>query len=177
MFKRWRAAKLSICRFLLCQIEPDIDKIIGESIGQAIDEKMSEWEIALLSLQAEVAEDFEGGLLHGVPSVAALREKIRKETRAWKLAQLRENKLSRIMNVDHQGQLVSRARGLVKIDSTRERERVIFDNALLEVKKAKNAFNQALVILYDLQRSFDLEYRVHNVLDFEEAIEKESRKE
>lgn len=172
-----RKYKVRFCRWLLHQLYPDQNALMGEAIEDAVAKKSEEWEIALLSIQAEIAEEFDGGLLHGVPSVPALCEKIKRQTRAWKLQDCRERKLLQVLHLDVPGEIVPRVRGLVNIDYTRERERAMFDEAYQELRKAKNAFNQALALLQDLQRSYDLEYRVKNVLDFEGKldIEKEAK--
>lgn len=165
--------RVKLAKWLLLKLEPNLDRLIGKIVEQSIDQKVKEWELALLQLQAEIAPEFGGGLKVKAPTTTELCQMMRQETRAWELQAWREHKLLNLLELDKAGAILPRVRGLVKIDFTRERERAIFDDALVEVKRAKNSFNQALVHLEDLRRSFDLEYRVKNVLDFEGKLESE----
>ena len=130
--------KVNLATKLLSIIDPDTEKIIGEKVASELDEKRQEWEVALLSIQSEIAEEFEGGLLHKVPTVSALCQKIRSMRRQWRVYKLKVERVADALQVDIP-EVVEETKELVKEnDDLRE----VVDTAKPALKHAASAVAQ-----------------------------------
>jgi hypothetical protein len=94
-----KAFKTNLCVKCLAILEPDTKAIIGEKVALELEKKKEEWEVALLSIQNELEEEFDGGILHKVPTVEALCFKVRKLYKEWKLYKLKVDRVSEILQV------------------------------------------------------------------------------
>jgi hypothetical protein len=100
IFSPLHTLKVILCAKCLAVLNPDSKSIIGQKVALELDEKKKEWEVALLSIQNELGEEFDGGILHRVPTVEALCFKVRKLYGQWRLYKLKVERVSEALQVN-----------------------------------------------------------------------------
>lgn len=79
---------------------PNYNKLIGEIVQQKLDDQKEEFWIALKSINAEVGEEFEGGILNNVITPEAISKKIKKLYRKWKIQKIKLKKIANALQVE-----------------------------------------------------------------------------
>lgn len=149
-WKQCHNAKVFFLRHLLAALDPDVNQIIGESVARELNNKMADFEIALLSIQAEIDESYGGGVLQRVPSVPALCQKVKEQTRELRMRRQREMKLKRILDVPDETYLIPRARYLMAMWDTRQGEYEQVKEAFAAGQRARQLSAESQSLLYQM---------------------------
>lgn len=93
-----KSTYLTICGYLLKKLAPDQDKLNGELVQEKLQKELEAHWIVLKDINNAVDERFGGGI-HGSVGGNQVLENVRMQNRAWKLADLRNQRVANALQV------------------------------------------------------------------------------